>query len=206
MWNSGCGIAVGRTQIGCGKCKLNVYRPQFFCKNFKWWLKFANRYSCLFKVHGKFCVLSPPVVYGLGKRCVRSIWLIDNISREQTANNLNFSPKVNLEVFLCLNVQLSSRGQKLKMKEIGEFTLFGWINWRFWQKVHIRLFSLIIFYWSATDSQSKREVLEICNINEKNVIAWFLFLIPPPICQIFKIFRQMVTWHITWLINTIFIL
>ena len=35
-----------------------------------------------------------------------------------------FSPKVNLDVFLCLNVKLwsrdMSRGQKLKMKEIGE--------------------------------------------------------------------------------------
>ena len=28
-----------------------------------------------------------------------------------------------------------------------------------------------IFPQRATDSQSKREVLEICNINEKNVIA-----------------------------------
>ena len=40
-----------------------------------------------------------------------------------------FFPKVNLEVFLCLNVLLwlrdMSRDQKLKMKEIGEFTLFG---------------------------------------------------------------------------------
>ena len=37
---------------------------------------------------------------------------------------MNFSPKVNLEVFLCLSVQLwsrdMSRDQKLKMKEIGE--------------------------------------------------------------------------------------
>ena len=43
---------------------------------------------------------------------------------------MNFSPKVDLEVFLCLNVLLWSRVQKLKMKEIvelvsGEFTLFG---------------------------------------------------------------------------------
>ena len=37
---------------------------------------------------------------------------------------MNFSPKVNLEVFLCLNVYLWSRDmlrdQKLKMKKIGE--------------------------------------------------------------------------------------
>ena len=37
---------------------------------------------------------------------------------------MNFSPKVNVEVFLCLNVKLwshdMSRGQKLKMKEICE--------------------------------------------------------------------------------------
>ena len=43
---------------------------------------------------------------------------------------MNFSPKVDLEGFLCLNVLLWSRDQKLKMKEIGElvsgeFTLFG---------------------------------------------------------------------------------
>ena len=35
-----------------------------------------------------------------------------------------FSPKVNLDVFLCLNVSLwsrdISRNQKLKMKEFGE--------------------------------------------------------------------------------------
>ena len=43
-----------------------------------------------------------------------------------------FSTKVNLEVFFCLNGSLwsrdMSRDQKLKMKEIGEFTLFNWIN------------------------------------------------------------------------------
>ena len=42
---------------------------------------------------------------------------------------MSFSPKVNLEVFLCFSLQLWScdmpREQKLKMKEIGgEFTLF----------------------------------------------------------------------------------
>ena len=45
------------------------------------------------------------------------------------------------------------------------------------------VFSLITFYWSATDGHSKREVLEIFNINEKNVIARFLFLNRPPIGQ-----------------------
>ena len=39
-------------------------------------------------------------------------------------------------------------------------------------------FSLIIFYWSAMDGHPKREVLEIFNMNEKNVIARFFFLKP----------------------------
>ena len=38
---------------------------------------------------------------------------------------MNFSLKVNLDVFLCVNVYILSRGmsrdQKLKMKEIDEF-------------------------------------------------------------------------------------
>ena len=38
------------------------------------------------------------------------------------------------------------------------------------------------------DSHSKREEFKIFNCNEKNVIAWFLFLHLPPICQLFKIF------------------
>ena len=29
-----------------------------------------------------------------------------------------------------------------------------------------------------------------------------VFIIPPPICRLLKIFRKVVTWHITWLINT----
>ena len=45
------------------------------------------------------------------------------------------------------------------------------------------VFSLITFYWSAIDGHSKREVLEIFNMNEKNVIAIFLFLNRPPIGQ-----------------------
>ena len=44
------------------------------------------------------------------------------------------------------------------------------------------MFSLTFFYWSAI----KREVLEIFNMNKKNVIAGFLFLNPPPIYQLFK--------------------
>ena len=44
------------------------------------------------------------------------------------------------------------------------------------------------------DSHSnKLEALEIFNMNEKNVIAWFLFLNPLPISQLFKNFRIMVT-------------
>ena len=38
------------------------------------------------------------------------------------------------------------------------------------------MFSLIIFYRSAMNSHSKREVLEIFNLNQKNVISLFLFL------------------------------
>ena len=44
------------------------------------------------------------------------------------------------------------------------------------------------FYWSAMDGHSKREVLEIFNMNKKNAIARFRFLNPPPICQLFTIF------------------
>ena len=40
------------------------------------------------------------------------------------------------------------------------------------------------------DSHSKREVLEMFNMNENIVIAWFLSLNPLPICQLFKIFRK----------------
>ena len=35
----------------------------------------------------------------------------------------------------------------------------------------------LIFYWSAGDGHSKREVLEIYNMNKKNVIARFLFFL-----------------------------
>ena len=38
------------------------------------------------------------------------------------------------------------------------------------------MFSLIIFYSRAIDVYSKREVLEIFNLNWKNVIARFIFL------------------------------
>ena len=40
------------------------------------------------------------------------------------------------------------------------------------------------------DSHSKREEFEIFNCNEKNFIAWFIFLHLPPICQSFKIFLK----------------
>ena len=53
------------------------------------------------------------------------------------------------------------------------------------------------------DTLLKGEMLEIFNMCEKNVIAWFVFIIQPPICRLLKIFRKVVTWHITWLINTI---
>ena len=38
------------------------------------------------------------------------------------------------------------------------------------------MFSLIIFYWSVLDSHSKREVLEIFNMNKKSAIARFLLI------------------------------
>ena len=49
------------------------------------------------------------------------------------------------------------------------------------------------------DSHSKREEFEIFNCNDKNVIASFLFLHLPPICQSFKIFLKngLVTYHVT---------
>ena len=40
------------------------------------------------------------------------------------------------------------------------------------------------------DSHSKREEFEILNCNEKNFIAWFIFLHLPQICQSFKIFLK----------------
>ena len=53
------------------------------------------------------------------------------------------------------------------------------------------MFSFFFFFnLSAMDSHSKREVLEMFNINEKIVIAWFLSLNSLPIFQLFKIFRK----------------
>ena len=52
------------------------------------------------------------------------------------------------------------------------------------------VFLLIFFNLSAMDNYSKRDVLEMFNTNEKNVIAWFLSLNPLPICQLIKIFRE----------------
>ena len=38
-----------------------------------------------------------------------------------------------------------------------------------------RMFSFtIIFYWSAMYSRFKRKVLELFNMNAKNIIAWIL--------------------------------
>jgi len=51
------------------------------------------------------------------------------------------------------------------------------------------------------DSHSKREVLEMFNMNEKIVIAWFLSLNSLPICQLFKIFRKKYghgAYHVTY--------
>ena len=41
----------------------------------------------------------------------------------------------------------------------------------------------MIFSWSAMDGHSKREVLEIFNVNKKNVLARFLSLNWPPTGQ-----------------------
>ena len=57
----------------------------------------------------------------------------------------------------------------------------------------------IIFYWSAMDGHSKSEVLKIFNMNKKNAIARFLFLNPPPICQLVTIFSQ--NGHVTYLVT-----
>ena len=66
------------------------------------------------------------------------------------------------------------------------------------------MFSVIYFFYRSTmDTLLKCEMFEIFNMNEKSVIAWFVFIIPPPICRLLTIFRKVVTWHITWLINTI---
>ena len=40
------------------------------------------------------------------------------------------------------------------------------------------------------DGHYKREVLEIFNMNKKNVIARFLLLNLPPICQLFTILAK----------------
>ena len=67
------------------------------------------------------------------------------------------------------------------------------------------IFTLIGFHWIAMYSHFKREVLELINMNEKNVMLAF-FLNSPPICQLLNFFNEKVTWQITWLVNTIFIL
>ena len=56
------------------------------------------------------------------------------------------------------------------------------------------------------DDHSKREVLEIFNMNKKDGIARFIISNRPPTRQWFTIFRKMMTWYITWLINTLFML
>ena len=49
----------------------------------------------------------------------------------------------------------------------------------------IMMFELVIFYWSAMDAygHSKREVLEIFNMNKNNAIGRFLFWNRQPIGQ-----------------------
>ena len=42
---------------------------------------------------------------------------------------------------------------------------------------------LVTISWSAMDDHSKREMLQIFNMNNKKVIARFLFLNRPPIGQ-----------------------
>ena len=65
------------------------------------------------------------------------------------------------------------------------------------------MFSVIYFFMEVQWTLLKCEMFEIFNMNDKNVIAWFVFIIPPPICRLLRFFRKVVTWHITWLINTI---
>ena len=58
---------------------------------------------------------------------------------------------------------------------------------------------MIVVYWWAMDSHFKREVLEIFNMNVKNIIAWICFLNLTPICQLLKIHRRkMVSYHVTY--------
>ena len=57
-----------------------------------------------------------------GPKGVLSIWLIGNFSRYDSKNKMHFSPKVHLEVFLCLNIMVTwyvTRPKKLNMREIG---------------------------------------------------------------------------------------
>ena len=73
----------------------------------------------------------------------------------------------------------------------GEINILEWMYAKFKIEVlnnlglnlGIMMFSLIIFYWSAIDGHSKREVLEIFNMNKNNAIDRFLFLNRQPIGQ-----------------------
>ena len=47
----------------------------------------------------------------------------------------------------------------------------------------IMMFFLVIFYWRAMDGHSKREVLEIFNMDKNNAIGRFLFWNRQPIGQ-----------------------
>ena len=50
------------------------------------------------------------------------------------------------------------------------------------------MFSVIYFFMEVQWTLLKCEMFEIFNMNEKNVIARFVFIIPPPICRLLKIF------------------
>ena len=67
------------------------------------------------------------------------------------------------------------------------------------------IFTLIGFHWIAMYSHFKREVLELINMNEKNVMLAFFFKLAINL-SIIKFFNEKVTWQITWLVNTIYIL
>ena len=62
------------------------------------------------------------------------------------------------------------------------------------------MFTLITFNWSAMDGHSKREVLEIFDMDKKNIYYSISSLKPATnLSWIFTIFSKMVTWHIMWL-------
>ena len=103
--------------------------------------------ALLFQNKVTFLLISPDLWRLKGsKACNKGVfwayeWLAISIARRQ--NKMSFSPKVNLDVFLCLNVSLwsrdISRNQKLKMKEFGELVAnllsFDKQIWHFWKRI-----------------------------------------------------------------------